>query len=67
MSKTYRGFRTVTSPIQFHTAALDGTVIMAFQDGELIGSGRITEITDELVKIGGEYYIRANCTFTYPE
>lgn len=61
----YKGFRQLTAPLHFHTAALDGTVILAFQDNELIGSGRIDEITDETVKIRDEFYMRANCTFVY--
>ncbi|MCU6709334.1 hypothetical protein M6D81_11510 [Paenibacillus sp. J5C_2022] len=61
MTKT----RTLISPIHFHTAALDRAVILVFQDGELIGSGRISEITDSDVKIRDEYFVIENCTFQY--
>lgn len=58
-------FKPLTSPIHFYTAMLDKTPILAFQDGELIGSGRIDEITDEIVKIRDERFMRENCTFVY--
>lgn len=64
---TRYGFRTLTSPIHFHTARLEGVTVLVFQDDELIGSGRIEEITESTVTIGGEYFLRENCTFTYSE
>jgi len=70
--KKYAGFRQLTAPIHFHTAKLDGTTILAFQDGELIGSGRIAEVTDETVIIGNkdgtsEHFMIENCKFTYAD
>ncbi|QNK54539.1 hypothetical protein [Paenibacillus sp. PAMC21692] len=67
MSKRYAGFRTLTSPLHFHTAAIDGTVILAFQDGELIGSGRVSDVGPETLRIGNERFIIANCTFAYAD
>ena len=61
----YKGFRKLTASIHFYTAALDHSTILAFQDGELIGTGCIEEITDETVKIRDEQFMRANCTFVY--
>lgn len=61
----YKGFRQLTAPVHFHTAVLDEVVVLAFQDNELIGSGRIKEITDEAVKIRDERFMIANCTFVY--
>lgn len=61
----YKGFRQLTAPLHFYTAVLDEAVVLAFQDNELIGSGRIDEITDETVIIRDEQFIRANCTFVY--
>jgi hypothetical protein len=61
----YKGFRQLTAPVHFYTAVLDQTTILAFQDGELIGTGRIDEITEETVKIRDERFMRANCTFVY--
>jgi hypothetical protein len=58
-------FKPLTSAIHFHTAALDRTLILVFQAGELIGSGKIDEIRDETVKIRDEWYLRRNCTFVY--
>lgn len=61
----YKGFRQMTAPVHFYTAALDQSTILAFQDNELIGSGCIVEITDETVKIREERFMIANCTFVY--
>jgi len=61
----YKGFRQLTSALHLHTAKLEQTHILAFQNNELIGSGRIEEITDETVKIREEYYMRDKCTFVY--
>jgi hypothetical protein len=61
----YKGFRQLTAPLHFHTAALNEAVVLAFQDNELIGTGRIAEIKDETVKIRDEWFMIANCTFVY--
>ncbi|MDQ8734236.1 hypothetical protein [Paenibacillus sp. LHD-38] len=65
MTKKYKGFRQFTSAIHFHTAVLDKTQILAFQDGELIGSGSFDEMTDQIIKIRDERFMRENCTFVY--
>ena len=44
---------------------MDQTPILVFMGAELLGSGTIEEITDEVVKIRGEYYMRETCTFTH--
>ena len=64
---TRYGFRELVSPIQFHTAKLEGSTILVFQADELIGSGRIDEITETTVIIGNDHFIRENCIFTYSE
>jgi hypothetical protein len=61
----YKGFRQLTAPVHFYTAALDRRQILAFQDGELIGSGVIAEITEESVRIRDEHFFIDNCTFVY--
>ncbi len=61
----YKGFRQLTAPVHFYTAALDQSTVLAFQDNELIGTGRIDEITDETIKIRDEHFMLANCTFMY--
>ncbi|OME86888.1 hypothetical protein BK120_08165 [Paenibacillus sp. FSL A5-0031] len=61
----YKGFRQLTAPLHFYTAALDESVVLAFQNNELIGTGLIDEITNETVKIRDEQFMRANCTFVY--
>ena len=68
MSKKYdklHGFQALTSLIHFHTAKLYGTTILVFQDGELIGNGRIREITETTITIGEYSYIIEKCSFTY--
>lgn len=62
----------LTSNIHFYTAASDRTPVLVFQDVELIGSGVIDEIinvkdgeiTEDIIVIGGERYVRGSCTFT---
>lgn len=57
--------KSLTSPIHFHTAMLDEIPVAVFMDQEMIGSGKIVEITDFAVKIGDEFYVRDACTFKY--
>ncbi|GMK47638.1 hypothetical protein PghCCS26_47680 [Paenibacillus glycanilyticus] len=68
-TKKYLGFRKLTSHLHFHTAMIERTVILAFQDAELIGSGRIEALNEgeeeDVVVIGGENYTKRNCTFVY--
>ncbi|MDR0271007.1 hypothetical protein [Paenibacillus sp.] len=60
-----RFMKTLTSPIHFHTAMLEGAPIAVFMGLEIIGSGKIIEITDYIVKIGDDFYVRDACTFKY--
>ncbi|WP_222120775.1 hypothetical protein [Paenibacillus sp. Y412MC10] len=39
--------------------------VAAFIGQEMIGSGKIVEITDFAVKIGDEFYMCEACTFKY--
>ena len=55
----------LTSPIHLHTAMLEGTPIAVFQGQEMIGSGKIVQITDYVVKIGDEFFVRDACLFKY--
>ncbi|WP_028609815.1 hypothetical protein [Paenibacillus harenae] len=73
--KRYNGFRTLTSSIHLFTAASERKPILVFQDDELIGSGIIDEIkknvthgeiTEDIIIIQGERYLRGSCTFVYP-
>lgn len=61
----YKGFRQLTALVHFYTAVLDESVVLAFQDNELIGNGRIEEITEQTIKIRDELFMRANCTLVY--
>ncbi|WP_248924783.1 hypothetical protein [Paenibacillus hamazuiensis] len=63
--KTYLGFKPLTQAIHFHTAAINQTPVLAFMGTELIGSGIITEITNDAIKINEEYYMRDVCRFVY--
>jgi hypothetical protein len=58
------GFRPLTSELHLRTAAIEQTQILAFMGAELLGSGTIDEITEDYVKIRGEYYLRETCQFT---
>lgn len=57
--------KPLTSEIHFYTAMLDQTPIVVFIADELIGSGRIAEITENSIKIGKKRYLRDTCTFKY--
>ncbi len=65
----YKGFRQLTAPLHFYTAALDQVTVLAFQNGELIGSGKITrydlDSEGDSVEINDEHFLRENCTFVY--
>lgn len=60
-----RFMKPLTSPIHFHTAMLDEIPVTVFMGQEMIGSGKIIEITEYVVKIGDEFYVREACTFKY--
>lgn len=55
----------LTADIHLYTAMLDQTPVAVFIADELVGCGRIQEITENSVKIGDERYLRAVCTFKY--
>lgn len=57
--------KPLTADIHFYTAMLDRTPIVVFIADELIGSGRIEEITENSVKVGKRRYLRDTCTFKY--
>jgi len=61
------GFRVLTSEIHLHTAVTDQAIILAFIGHRLFGTGRIEQVTQDYVKIKGEYYARETCTFTYAD
>ncbi|AWB46968.1 hypothetical protein DCC85_14455 [Paenibacillus sp. CAA11] len=57
--------RTLTANLHFYTAQMEQAPVVVFAAGELVGSGKIAEITEESVKIGDERFLRAVCTFKY--
>ncbi|MEC0253639.1 hypothetical protein [Paenibacillus lautus] len=59
--------KPLTTDIHFYTAMLDRTPIVVFITDELIGSGKIDEITENSVKVGNRRYLRETCTFKYVE
>lgn len=59
--------KSLTADIHLYTAMLDQTPIVVFIADELIGSGKIEEITENSVKVGEARYLRKNCTFKYAE
>ncbi|WP_260871308.1 hypothetical protein [Paenibacillus sp. Y412MC10] len=63
--KSKRFMKPLTSPIHFHTAMIEQIPVAVFTGQEMIGSGKIVEITDFAVKIGDEFYVREACTFKY--
>lgn len=63
--RSSRFMKPLTSDIHFFTAQMDRSPIVVFASCELIGSGKIAEITKNSVKVGDERYLRAVCTFKY--
>lgn len=59
--------KPLTADIHFYTAMLDQTPIVVFIADELIGSGKIVEITEKSIKVGKQRYLRESCTFKYAE
>ncbi|RRJ55011.1 hypothetical protein EHV15_34720 [Paenibacillus oralis] len=57
--------RSLTSNIHLYTAQMERTPIAVFVAGELVGSGKIQEITENSVKIGDARYLRTVCEFKY--
>lgn len=60
-----RFMKPLTSNVHFYTAQLERSHIVVFAANELVGSGVIEDITEASVKVRGEYYLRATCTFKY--
>ncbi|WP_028559787.1 hypothetical protein [Paenibacillus pinihumi] len=71
-----RPFKRLPSLLHLRTAAMEERTVLVFQDGELIGSGRIEaikEITEEdggnvvdtVITIKGERFMYGACTFAY--
>ncbi|MDR9855639.1 hypothetical protein RJP21_18665 [Paenibacillus sp. VCA1] len=60
-----RYMKPLTSAIHLHTAMMDRLQVVVFIGDELVGAGRIVEITETSVKIGDERYMRGACTFKY--
>ncbi|MEC0167872.1 hypothetical protein [Paenibacillus graminis] len=60
-----RFMKTLTSNVHFYTAQMERLPIVVFIGNELAGSGVIEDVTDTSVKVRGEYYMRAACTFKY--
>lgn len=65
MKRSSRFMRFLTSDIHLHTAKMDGTPIVIFIGQELVGSGKIAEITKDSIKVGNDRYLRSVCTFKY--
>lgn len=59
--------KPLTAEIHFYTAMLDQKPIYVFIGDELVGCGRIQEITVQSVKVGGARYFRESCTFKYAD
>ncbi|MMZ70951.1 hypothetical protein D1872_341500 [compost metagenome] len=63
MQRSKRFMRPLRSDIHFYTAQMERSLIVVFAAGELVGSGRIEDITNESIKIRGDYYLRKTCIF----
>ncbi|WP_339323625.1 hypothetical protein [Paenibacillus sp. FSL W8-0194] len=60
-----RFMKPLTSSLHLYTAMAERVPIVVFIGNELVGAGRIAEISEDSVKIGGERYMREVCTFKY--
>ncbi|MEK3836465.1 hypothetical protein [Paenibacillus sp. FSL R7-0128] len=60
-----RFMKPLTSNVHFYTAQLEQEPVVIFIADELVGSGLIEDVTEAAVKVRGEYYMRAACTFKY--
>ncbi|KFM92990.1 Uncharacterised protein [Paenibacillus macerans] len=65
MKQSSRFMRSLTSDVHFYTAQMGRVPIVVFIAGELIGSGKIMEITKDSIKVGNDRYFRSACTFKY--
>ncbi|MFC4103628.1 hypothetical protein [Paenibacillus xanthanilyticus] len=68
------GFRSLSTLLHLRTAVIEQRPVLVFMAGELIGSGVIDaidenvtfdDITEDIVYIKGERYIRNVCAFYY--
>lgn len=53
--------KPLTIAIHLYNAAANQTPIAVFIGKERIGTGTISEVTEDYVKIGEEYFMRMNC------
>ncbi|WP_379161321.1 hypothetical protein [Paenibacillus sp. sgz5001063] len=60
-----RFMKPLTANVHLYTAQMERLPIVVFIGDELAGSGVIEDITEVSVKVRGEYYMRAACTFKY--
>lgn len=60
-----RFMKPLVSNVHLYTAQMERLPIVVFVGNELAGSGLIEDITEATVKVRGEYYMRAACTFKY--
>lgn len=58
---------TLAANVQLYTAMLDRRHVDVYIADELIGNGRIYEITEDSVKVGDSRYLRENCTLKYAD
>ncbi|MNW50712.1 hypothetical protein D3C74_281720 [compost metagenome] len=63
MKQSKRFMRQLTSDIHLYTAQMERTPVVVFVAGELVGSGKISEITENSVRVVDERYLRAVCEF----
>ncbi|WP_339294328.1 hypothetical protein MKY82_21960 [Paenibacillus sp. FSL W7-1279] len=59
--------KPLTADIHFYTAMLDQKPVAVFIGDELVGCGRIEEITENSIKVGGARYLRQSCTFKFAD
>lgn len=60
-------FKPLTTDIELYTAAIEKRTVGVFIGKERIGRGIMSEITEVSVKIEGERFMRANCSFWIEE
>ena len=63
--KNRQSMKTLTSDDQLYTAKMDAKPIVIFIDQELVGRGVIERITEDSIKVKGEYFMRGVCEFKY--
>lgn len=55
--------RELNSAIHLHTAAINNNTVLVFHSGELIGSGKIEEMSGHSITIKGEKFMIDTCSF----